>query len=664
MVLAAGRNINWKNDDDVVFSGPRIGVKRLHGIVKSKLESKSVMKRNTKAGTSHHILKKLFKQFDKDKSGTIDRDEFYSLLKAIGLQNINKNDASDLFNRYDKDKNGSLDFGEWCSIYGISNHISHAPGIIDLPSTKNDALMAKKSHDERVFLLRRDFASKMRDNHISATAVFVECAGSVTGLAIRETIKHVLRGKYAIGIGNERAMDALLDSFCTQGSLNFDAFQSCFGSVKRNQKYREARELFVGAPIGVERLHNLVSTKMVKNSYRRGVVKAISSAHVLRRLFQEFDKDRNGSIDYEEFKVMVAERLGINAVHENDVKALFKKYDGDGNGSIDYDEFTTIFCDQFSNERGIIDLPSTRQDNKHAQMNPKQAQTQLSIDVIKTLTDCTMTAQQLFRLCCRQGANATTSKQIKAVLRGKFGVGLGNEDTMDRVLAKAAAATGRIGFQEFADALQLRSEMAKRIQDRQQVRRRNSQVARGLGGPAPFAGDAAPAPGPATEQGGEFRVVTSARGPKLAQKPAPASDGYIDWSDVLQAQVKTANPATDDNVDARQALVVQTERGHVAEENANPNQATAKLSKTARVRPSTANSTVHRIVPCRPTPSRPPTGTKGVVRRNSMGGYKGRNVWLNVDRPAQQPQQTMSQAIGRATAVARANSRARRLSSQ
>lgn len=114
MVRGPRESIDWSCDDDVVFSGPRIGVKRLHEIVRGKLDAHSMIKRNTKAGSSENTLKRLFQRFDKDRSGSIDMNEFFALLKTVGLQNINKNDATDLFTKYDSDGNGSLDFSEWC----------------------------------------------------------------------------------------------------------------------------------------------------------------------------------------------------------------------------------------------------------------------------------------------------------------------------------------------------------------------------------------------------------------------------------------------------------------------------------------------------------------------------------------------------------------------
>jgi len=650
MVLAPSPQINWCNDDDVVFNGPRIGVKRLHDIVKNKLEKHSMIRGNTKAGASANVLKRLFKQFDKDNSGTIDQQEFFALLKQVGLQNINKADATELFAKYDSDKSGGLDFHEWCHIYGVATHISHNAGIIDLPSSKNDVILSSKSYQERLFLLRKDFAQKLRQNQVSATAVFTECAGSATARVNRDRLKTIIRGKYCIGIGNDNAMDTLLDSVCVGGMVNFTAFQKAFCSVLPNQKFRETnRPLFCGNRIGVERLHKLVCVKMHKNTFRRGVVKAVSSPHVLKGLFKQFDKDNSGTIDYEEFKVMVSEQLGITTVHETDVKGLFQKYDDDGNGSLDYNEFANLFCEQFSTEQGIIDLPSTKQDTKHARMTPKQAQMQLSIDVIRICTERQITTQQLFQQCCKGNNTTTCSKQIKLVLRGKFGIGIGNEASLDRAVSSAASnGGGSINFEQFADALQLRTDMAKKIQTRQHERRRSSQNARGLGGVNPYADAAINLNSARPEQ---------ASGPTSAE---PASNEAIDWSDVLGKDVEHGQPAVQISelqrpTTSHRVQVCHTER---APTHLLPFQDRAQVCKTERSRPSSAAHTAHR--PSSRAPARPTTGRVRGQRRNTTGvvGRKGRMISLS---PAEQEatenaimHQTMAQALRRASAIAKA----------
>jgi len=642
MVRGPRASIDWSCDDDVVFSGPRIGVKRLHEIVRGKLDAHSMIKRNTKAGSSENTLKRLFQRFDKDRSGSIDMNEFFALLKTVGLQNINKNDATDLFTKYDSDGNGSLDFSEWCKIYGISTHISHEPGIIDMPSSRNDFFLGRKSTQEREALFRRDFANKLKENCVTAMEVFVECAGSSSGRAQRDTVKNIVRGKFGIGIGNESAMDSLLDRCCVHGWLDHNGFEMAFNvPVGKVASSRAKPKLFTGPPIGVDRLHQLVSQRMLKHSFLRGQMKSVSSPHTLARLFKEFDKDRSGAIDYGEFQAMISNRLGISTIHQSDVKALFDKYDNDGSGQLEYGEFANVFCDNFSTERGIIDLPSTRQDSKHLRMTAKQAVQGLCADFLRVCTERALRPEQLFRKCCTTNGNANSSatvSQVKRALRGKFGIGIGNEASLDKVLSRAEVQ-GNVTFHHFATELGLQSDAAKHMQTQQQQRRRKSQAARGVGGSNPISHINLDV---SCNQNLPFSPMVNNRiSGQTTHKAAPTR---IDWSDVLndnenmletyaRAPVEDINEIRSSQLDydamgGNNMRVCQTERAKVRPKSASACTTSARAYTSRRV---------HQ--PMRPKGNGP--------RRHSTGtSYKGRSAWLNDDAV------NHSQAVHEATVIA------------
>ena len=65
-------------------------------------------------GTSEHTLRKLFKEFDEDGNGELDKDEFRLALKwKLGLMNIADADIFELFDYYDTDKGGGIDVNEF-----------------------------------------------------------------------------------------------------------------------------------------------------------------------------------------------------------------------------------------------------------------------------------------------------------------------------------------------------------------------------------------------------------------------------------------------------------------------------------------------------------------------------------------------------------------------
>ena len=65
----------------------------------------------------------------------------------------------------------------------------------------------------------------------------------------------------------------------------------------------------------------------------------MTSPHILKKLFKEFDEDDSGELDLQEFTNAVRWKLGLMNVHEDDIKDLFKLFDKRYVGAIYYEEF-------------------------------------------------------------------------------------------------------------------------------------------------------------------------------------------------------------------------------------------------------------------------------------------------------------------------------------
>ncbi|KOO26278.1 hypothetical protein Ctob_006467 [Chrysochromulina tobinii] len=65
----------------------------------------------------------------------------------------------------------------------------------------------------------------------------------------------------------------------------------------------------------------------------------------LRPVFDEFDKDKSGSINKKEMKKVLKKAKLANMTDEK-IKALIKEADGDGSGDIDFDEFVECVANQ------------------------------------------------------------------------------------------------------------------------------------------------------------------------------------------------------------------------------------------------------------------------------------------------------------------------------
>merc|ERR1719359_1000378 len=77
---------------------------------------------NKKVALSHDYVWQVFKQFDTDHSGSINKDNLATILNSgqitkfsqvVGLQ---KSEIEELMSKYDTDKNGVLDFDEFMAL--------------------------------------------------------------------------------------------------------------------------------------------------------------------------------------------------------------------------------------------------------------------------------------------------------------------------------------------------------------------------------------------------------------------------------------------------------------------------------------------------------------------------------------------------------------------
>ena len=62
----------------------------------------------------------------------------------------------------------------------------------------------------------------------------------------------------------------------------------------------------------------------------------------VEELFEQYDVDGSGTIDFEEFKEMLP-ALGIE-INEAKAMRFFRRFDDDDSGEITFDEFQVSFC--------------------------------------------------------------------------------------------------------------------------------------------------------------------------------------------------------------------------------------------------------------------------------------------------------------------------------
>lgn len=76
--------------------------------------------------------------------------------------------------------------------------------------------------------------------------------------------------------------------------------------------------------------------------------------HSLRLAFRKFNNDRKGdsAISFEEFGSTLA-RMGLEGLSEKDLRILFQRFDDDGNGTIEYSEFVEFVLKSNAKQNGL-----------------------------------------------------------------------------------------------------------------------------------------------------------------------------------------------------------------------------------------------------------------------------------------------------------------------
>ncbi len=135
-----------------------------------------------------------------------------------------------------------------------------------------------------------------------------------------------------------------------------------FESIKGGLDYREFCALMdfqSNAVVASSRPTNTETTALL-NRIRRVLEDNLgSSAQSARRIkdtFSDIDTDRSGSINKRELgKAFYVLKVDVNA---REIDTLFEQFDRDGNGTLDYNEFLRLIGFQPSESRGVSERKS------------------------------------------------------------------------------------------------------------------------------------------------------------------------------------------------------------------------------------------------------------------------------------------------------------------
>lgn len=217
-----------------VKSESGVGHHRTAEIIRNALLRKSYRPRSRHASTNPHVLRRLFRTYDTDESGGLEFPEFCTLLHDIGVQAVSKTDCRLVFDAYDINGDGSISYDEWCDV--LCRHFTDVRGsVITVPSHRLDVRHASMTADEADADLRRELRRAHAEGSLPVVrrsttagpprppAAAAPPASSSRRRRMTTTTLDAAREQMmdaGVGIGNEAAIDALLDRCCSQNDEN------------------------------------------------------------------------------------------------------------------------------------------------------------------------------------------------------------------------------------------------------------------------------------------------------------------------------------------------------------------------------------------------------------------------------------------------------------
>jgi len=179
-----------------------VGEHRTDEIIRDRLMRKSYRPRSRQASTNPHMLRRLFRMYDKDNSGDLDITEFLKLLKDIGIQAVSEEDCRTVFNQYDKNGDGTISYKEWCNIH-CKHFTDVTNNLLNVPSLRLDVKHSSMTNEEAM----QDLCNTLCN--VTEKVICLETLLQCTTIADKSEVKQRLLD-VGVGIGNEFALQNLL----------------------------------------------------------------------------------------------------------------------------------------------------------------------------------------------------------------------------------------------------------------------------------------------------------------------------------------------------------------------------------------------------------------------------------------------------------------------
>mmetsp|Transcript_12319 Transcript_12319/g.23032 ORF Transcript_12319/g.23032 Transcript_12319/m.23032 type:complete len:2958 (-) Transcript_12319:91-8964(-) len=303
--------------------------------------------------------KKLFKNIDKNKSGTLEFDEFRKVVRVHGKvtsSQLPEEDLRALYDFVDTNSTGSIDLDEFLlwivlSEATVSPALSPRPAAAaeqaveeeeDAPVVQGQLSIARKGkNDARFFCLFSDTLEywSNKDDYESGLerrgCVFLSDIAKLQELSSGFLIHLKIDSRQLdLRTGSEQELERWLRCWSsTLAAIDPNAYQG--------RQFAQAEQNFIGEGVP---LSSMAKTKSESNREVARVKKKltdIARSHAAKpwpTLFRKYDRDDSGDINFAEFKQVVREGAQVpqSDLSDEDLQVLFMAADKSHDGSINY----------------------------------------------------------------------------------------------------------------------------------------------------------------------------------------------------------------------------------------------------------------------------------------------------------------------------------------
>lgn len=304
--------------------------------------------RDFQVDLSPNEIKILFNILDSDGTGEVSYDEFLREIRG-DMNDKRKALVDQAFNKLDVDRSGVIDFNEIASVYNCKKH----PDVISGKKTEKEVYQEFM----KTFQIHAEIKGKGSVDDDITRQEFQEYYENISASIDRDDYFELMM-KNCWKLGKPEAYEGKKAWANDDSKQKFNGSEKKVAAGKTFQNLSDKKSPFaVDSSLGFDGKQKeqieIKDTDSPMEKFRailaRRGVRGIMS---IRRSFMIADDNNDKTIDIKEFTKLCRDyRIPID---DKEVKALFKEFDKDRNGTIDYDEFLRGIVGAMNKRRLVI----------------------------------------------------------------------------------------------------------------------------------------------------------------------------------------------------------------------------------------------------------------------------------------------------------------------